>query len=190
MRQKGFSLFELVTVIVIIAILLAILLPNVRGIKEQAQIASLKGVAGGFASALGMVKGQWVLKQRPDGIAENKNVTFIDYDGVQVGVDGRFGTATSDHSEHENTRIEAMTAEKCSQVFNAILQDSPSNTLSEEYGDIYNERFLVRYNAKDLQCIYYLTESLDKDDIPKNGPKWPETKGFFYFVLNGKVEVF
>ncbi|MEI8641567.1 prepilin-type N-terminal cleavage/methylation domain-containing protein [Pseudoalteromonas sp. Hal099] len=66
-RATGFSLFELVLVVVLLAVIMAFAIPQYIGIKNQAHNASVDVVAGGFASAVLMVKGQWELSGRPKG---------------------------------------------------------------------------------------------------------------------------
>lgn len=51
MRQKGFTLIELVVVIVILGILSAVALPKFLNLSDKANDAALAGVAGALSSA-------------------------------------------------------------------------------------------------------------------------------------------
>jgi MSHA pilin protein MshA len=50
-NQRGFTLIELVMVIVILGVLAAVALPKFVNLKGDAQAAALQGVVGGIASA-------------------------------------------------------------------------------------------------------------------------------------------
>ena len=186
-HETGFSLFELILVVVLLAVIMAFAIPQYIGIKNQAHNASVDVVAGEFASAVLMVKGQWELSGRPKGV---NNTTHINYGGVIVGVDGNRGTPTGDKTTNTDTRASAMTALKCQKVLKVILQDAPTSTLSTEVSAITEVSYLVRYNAKNNQCIYYLTHNLNTNNLPTDGAVIAKNVGFSYFPTTGKVQIF
>lgn len=60
-RQAGFTLVELVVVIVILGLLAATALPRFINVTRDARISSLNGVAGGLRSAAALARAQYVL---------------------------------------------------------------------------------------------------------------------------------
>ena len=92
-KQKGFTLIELVIVIIILGLLAATALPRFLNVTEQAEDASIDGIAGGFASAVGLVRGQWEVEGRPvdngwDGVTPTTGVSSVSIDGTRIAVNG------------------------------------------------------------------------------------------------------
>jgi len=55
-RQRGFTLIELVMVIVILGILAAVALPRFGDVSESARVAALESVAGSMRATIGIIK--------------------------------------------------------------------------------------------------------------------------------------
>lgn len=77
--QKGFSLVELVIVIVVIGLLATVALPRFLDVSLEAKKASIEGVAGGYATAVLSARAQWEAEARP----KTDGYNAVSYDGTE-----------------------------------------------------------------------------------------------------------
>ena len=191
-KQQGFTLIELIIVIIILGLLAATALPRFIDVTDDAREASVEGVAGGFAAAVGLVRSQWEV----DGRVKNNagaDITTVLYDRVTVGVDGEVGYPTNDGTS--SSLVSAMQQQDCKDVFDLVLQSAPVNTINSV--QLAQSRYYVQINGAGTtqpQCIYYLVNSLDTNNaanVPSSGtPDGSVTDGFSYFPATGQVTVF
>ena len=64
-NQRGFTMIELVVVIVILGILAAFALPKYMGLENQARVAAVNGMTGSIRSAANMAHGVWLASGNP-----------------------------------------------------------------------------------------------------------------------------
>ena len=190
--QRGFSLIELVIVVVVLGLLAATALPRFLDVTDDAEDATVEGVAGGFATGVGLIRAQWEIEGRP---SENSgtNVTFVTLDGIQIGVDKDTGYPTGQASN--NTEDSNISSIDCESIFNLIIQSAPTITSTWDSSDkpFQNFRYFTNVNTgagaagNDL-CQYYLTQTVKNEN---NEPTSNDVgNGFVYDSRIGQVTVF
>ena len=84
-QQSGFTMIELIMVIVILGILAAFALPRFANLGGDARAATLQGVAASMKSASAIVHSAWLAKNGVDG--SGAPLTAIQLEGASVEVD-------------------------------------------------------------------------------------------------------
>lgn len=86
-NEKGFTLIELVMVIVLLGILAAIAIPRFASLQSEARTAAVNGMAGGLRSSVALARAKYMV------VGVMTNVT-VDMDGTAVACAAATGIPT------------------------------------------------------------------------------------------------
>jgi MSHA pilin protein MshB len=192
-QMRGFSLIELVIVVVLLGLLAATALPRFLNITEDAEDATVEGVAGGFATAISLARAQWEVEGRPKS-------------DITINMDGYYFHANDlgyPSGVIDDNRPDQMTALACKEVFDAVLQSPPTSTIGNDISE-FRYYITAEEDAKGIafeipnqpdgiskRCVYYLVATLRTADktIPLDAQAGLNTvgNGFTYDSATGQI---
>jgi len=123
-KQQGFTLIELVIVIVILGILAATALPRFMNVTEEAHTAAVQGAGGGLGTAVQLVRAQWVANGEAagdDAVANFGNSNVSVSDGASAQNDGWPTGVTAEDSITANAAGDIL----CKAVWDNVMQNPP-----------------------------------------------------------------
>ena len=163
-RQTGFSLVELVVVIVILGLLAAAALPKFLDITDEARKASIEGVAGGFATAVLSARAQWEAEARPTNSSGENVVTYdgvdfllsesTDSSGSSTGF--RDGYPIALNTDRQSATSTSVTAASCLNLMEELLQNPPAVVLSTD--DTTDAKYTATSESTS-SCLYGQVDS-------------------------------
>jgi MSHA pilin protein MshB len=171
--QRGFTLIELVIVVVILGLLAVTAIPKFIDLTEQAKQANIEGMAGGFATGVSLARSQWEAEARPK---DTTGINIVNYDGTTVYLTSEdssttpiispgYIVGTTSTSGINNTQN--MAVADCIDVWTSILQQPP--LVARSVAEINNDdSFLylasVSGSGATTLCHYHLKETLNRDN--------------------------
>ena len=120
-KQAGFTIIELVVVILLLGILTATALPRFMDVTDEAHDAVVDAVQGGFTTGVALFRAQWVAEGQP--LEDQTDDTGYNLYASTAG----YPRSSAD----ENTSVAALdTATTCTAVYDAVIQASGRPTIA------------------------------------------------------------
>lgn len=199
-KQSGFTLIELVIVVVILGFLAVTAIPKFLDLTDQAKQANIEGMAGGFATAISLARAQWEAEGRPKD-ATNRN--SVEYDGTDLvlttqaaGIRPGYVVSSVAGQNSGDALGGNFTSANCVDIWQNIFQQPPR--LTNAIATLNNDKTMDYLAAKSgtgsaTQCHFYLKETLGKDgnnNFTDPGVATTTGNSFTYQPANSSVVVY
>jgi MSHA pilin protein MshB len=116
-NQKGFTIIELVVVILLLGILTATALPRFIDVTDKAHDAAVDGVLGGLGTGVALFRAQWYADNQPATVSEFGGL-LANAAGYPMGV-----IATVDAAKLSSSN-------NCVEIFQSVLQPAGRPSIS------------------------------------------------------------
>lgn len=148
-NQSGFTIIELVVVIILLGILAATALPRFMDVTDEAHDSVVTGVSGGLQTGMSLYHAQWVAEGQPAA-----SVQMTDFGSLRTTPEGYpYGTV-----DNSGTVDDVVNDADCSAIFTNVLQSgAPSiSAVADAAGVVGAATDFAAHEDSD-DCLYYYT---------------------------------
>lgn len=153
--NQGFTLIELVIVIIVLGILSATALPKFLNLSDDAKAAMVKSTGGALKSGIDLARAKWLALGSPSDFASRDNVQL--YGSATEGtMDFNAAGWPAQSYSGTDTKIDTNNSSDCISLWNALVDMG-----SEEIAKDTSAKFQALYANEAAEpagvCVYKLT---------------------------------
>lgn len=170
-KNKGFTLIELVIVIIVLGILAAVAIPRFINIQQDARIAVIKGIAGNFSFVVDQVNYAAIMQ----GLDDQEDI-LVKVGGV--GINTYYGKPQEIWDEQlaklMNSNVHylgngndtlAVLSEECTQASICVVDQTPASRVSGGFTQGWGMFFIPQGKSVKEQCYAFYAFEIANDAV-------------------------